>query len=1592
MDLIGSTVGETYKVIELLTVGLESYVYKAQDIKTKKTVQFRFFSGSFASRRVEDIIRFKRDIEDLKKINNPLFLPIIESGDINGVPYVITDHIEGYSISGLISEQGAFSFPRILHITSLLLEGLNHLHQNGLLHRELKSPNVQLVHTGGEFPNIVFTEVGIHNIRDYKNDTNSSFLTSYNYMAPEQFGIIKRPIDERSDIYSLGVILFEMLTGRLPHKGRNINELIHKQLSTPPAIIISPEGQYPKVFEQMILKMLAIEPENRYQSIEGIIHDFESLEKGWFDFTPGMQDRRFRLDTTIELLGRDVELNRMIELQKHVLEDSGHCLFLSGEAGRGKTRLIEEYRSQTFSETGLYLESKGFPGRNKVPYGFFKDIIAAYIRHFNELSLSEQQLIRQSIAREMEGLEALVLKLNPELAVLIRLPEKIQSYEQEIENQRFIGASVKLLILFCSLAGNMTLVLDDIHWADDASIDVLEELINSLNGNPLYIIASYRDDEIRESLRKRITYLQQQLHSVSALKLNILELSSIQNLVAGLLHTKRENISEIAALIYKRSRGNPFFAIELVKDLFYENTIQLVNGKWVLHHANLKNHSASSSVVEILLKRINDMQDVDKSILAWAAVIGKQFNIHMLYTLMEHSFEIIVQVIDNAVEMQLLEEIHGDRGVYRFCHDRIRDAFYSLPGDSEREQMHNTIAENFESMLKMQGHEGQRFIFDLAHHYIEANNKEKILEYAYIAGCEAVDRYANSDAISYLNLVLGIRNERDEIGQAAWIDVKEKLAQINLWSGNVEYAITHYNALIAYSEDLYNTARLYKQIAQAYLNKWEWKKCSEYAEKALEALSFPLRKRSFRLPVIKKRKISKQELEKHKLIAWLYYQICTSYTMIGHSRVNSAIVQMIEHSERYLSMEKELALSYQLYAVYLAEQPAFKKSLVYHQKSLAIRKLINDEWGIATSYLNLGFYYKCSGNLKDSIECFRWNIDYLHKVGSLNGLGPGLSGLAGAYVFAADYPQAIAVTKEYAHLAEKVNSNFGRIISLVYETQIYTESGEFSRAYDSGLKAYHIARSNRDNYSLCIACCFFGQYFLRIGDDKEALRYLREAADLYDENFLQEYTSPLFPFLAEAYIRDFESRRGIMDSHEQKTALRKIKSACQEAVRRTEKWISFHPASLRVMGYYLGLVGKKMHGRYLYKKALEISIRLGRRFEEGRSLYEWGRFEENSGRTIQAINLFKQAFSLFELIGANEEQKRASRKLGIQDSRGTGQEQMINRLQYFQRIKTLFEMGRNISSILNTTALLSLAAEKAVEICRGRRCVLYLFNEDKIQLEEAHRYLYEKQAVSDPGVAKEVVDEVYKTGMAVLSNDLSSDDCFKHITHREKLKSVICVPLEYQDRIIGVCYIDNIISASVFSEEDKEILELLMSQLAISLENARLYRLAVTDGLTGLYNHRQFEILLDKECARSERYNHIFSVLMIDIDHFKQFNDTYGHLIGDKVLQYVSRIIMRECRATDIVSRFGGEEFVVILPETKKNDAYVVAEKIRKAIELDPMFESEIGYLQVQASIGIAAYKTDASETNTLLKRADDALYHAKKSGRNKSVLYSLSE
>ncbi len=331
-----------------------------------------------------------------------------------------------------------------------------------------------------------------------------------------------------------------------------------------------------------------------------------------------------------------------------------------------------------------------------------------------------------------------------------------------------------------------------------------------------------------------------------------------------------------------------------------------------------------------------------------------------------------------------------------------------------------------------------------------------------------------------------------------------------------------------------------------------------------------------------------------------------------------------------------------------------------------------------------------------------------------------------------------------------------------------------------------------------------------------------------------------------------------------------------------------------------------------------------------------------------------------------------------------------------KEITALYETSNCLNVTMEMNSIFEIVLSKTLLILECERASIMLLNETTNFLETS--FVIGNHTDSSDTIKLElgegIAGKVATTCKAYYSNEGADDNKFKNIKFDQEkgIHSILCVPLVIKSKATGVINLVNSNSQKGFCIDDLNLMQTIANQVAMTIQNAKLYKLAVFDGLTELYVRRYFDARLNQEFGRVQRYGGELSLIMTDIDHFKNFNDTYGHQIGDLVLSGVAKIVHDSARETDLPARYGGEEFAIILPETDLTGAMILAERIRKRIEDTKKYGSN--ELSVTISLGVSSFncETPATKFEEMIKQADLAMYEAKDTGRNKVVLFGAKK
>ncbi len=592
-------------------------------------------------------------------------------------------------------EQGQpLDLTRFLRIAIGLAAALGQVHRHGLIHKDVKPANV-LVDDAG---NVWLIGFGIASQLPHEHQTPAPpeiIAGTLAYMAPEQTGRMNRSIDTRSDLYSLGVTLYQTLTGRLPFAATDPLEWVHCHIAHQP-VPFSNHTAVPELLSVIIMKLLAKNAEERYQTACGLEADLRQCQGQWQSdgridaFLLGAHDASDRLLIPEKLYGRQGEIDTLLAaFDRVVTYGTPGLVFVSGYSGIGKSSVVNELHKVLVPPRGLFASGKFDQYKRDIPYATLAQAFQALIRQILVRNEAEVERWRGSLQEALGTNGQLIVNLIPELEFIIgkqppvmELPPRDAQNRFQLVFRRFLGA-------FARPEHPLALFLDDLQWVDAASLELLEYLVTHSEVRYLLLVGAYRDNEVgaAHALMRTLEEIRKAGARVEEIVLPPLGLDDVGALVSDALHCTPEHVHSLAQLVHEKTDGNPFFAIQFVTALAEEGLVRCDPDArvWVWELARIRAHGYTDNVVDLMVERLKRLSGTSQTALQQLACLGNVAEIATLSAVFGQSEEEIHTALLDAARAGLIFRLEES---YAFLHDRIQEAAYALIPESERAGAH----------------------------------------------------------------------------------------------------------------------------------------------------------------------------------------------------------------------------------------------------------------------------------------------------------------------------------------------------------------------------------------------------------------------------------------------------------------------------------------------------------------------------------------------------------------------------------------------------------------------------------------------------------------------------------------------------------------------------------------------------------------------------------------------------------------------------------------------------------------------------------------------------------------------------------------
>jgi PAS domain S-box-containing protein len=651
---------------------------------------------------------------------------------------------------------------RFLRIAISLTAGIGQAHGLGLIHKDIKPANILVNQTG----DVWLTGFGIASrlVRERQTAAPAEVIAgTIAYMAPEQTGRMNRSIDTRSDLYAVGIVLYELLTGTHPFSASEPMEWIHCHIARKPQPPSERVGGIPGAVEAIILKLLAKDSEDRYQTATGVEADLRkclTALKVYHRIDPfllGAHDILDRLLIPEKLYGREAEIRTLVAAFDAVAThgETGRVL-VSGHAGIGKSSVVNELHKVLLPRHGLFAAGKFDQYNRDIPYATLAQALQDLVRQL--LSKSDAELGRWSeeLLEALSPNGQLMVSLVPELALIIGDQSPVTDLAPQDAQNRFLLVFRRMLSVFARPEHPLVIFLDDMQWLDVATIELLERLVGEPDVGYFLLICAYRDEEVGPThpLNRMLATVAAAKGQIKELRLGPLKPNHVGTLVADALHTDPHRVAALAGLMFEKTGGNPFFTIQFLTALVGEGLIAFdaAEACWQLDLDGIRAKAITDNVADLLTGRLKRLSGKTLDVIKQLACIGSHATIGTISAVLGCSETETRSSLSGAVAAGLLSQ---SAGAYAFTHDRVHEAAYALVPQDEHAEMHLRIGQLLASRTPPE--ELDERIFEIVNQINRgailiqsSQEREQAAELNLIAGKRAKGAAAYASALTYL--------------------------------------------------------------------------------------------------------------------------------------------------------------------------------------------------------------------------------------------------------------------------------------------------------------------------------------------------------------------------------------------------------------------------------------------------------------------------------------------------------------------------------------------------------------------------------------------------------------------------------------------------------------------------------------------------------------------------------------------------------------------------------------------------------------------------------------------------------------------------
>lgn len=1420
---------------------------------------------------MKDLVSVKQEFELLRDLNKHDCKHIINAKRVLNFEQescLVLGDVDGLLLSQLypkIKETYEDYIGKLLDVAINLVEAIGHLHWLGILHNDLRADRI-LVDT--ESLNVVISDFSCSlpiDVYGIDPDKISKLEGIYPYISPERTGRTRHKVDQRSDLYSLGIILYEIFSGQQPFNTKNISDLVHCHMAINPPALADLILDFPIMISSIIQKLMMKELTDRYQSANSLRTDLLNCRQQWNlnknipVFELGCNDYLGTICFPQRLYGRDKELSYMKEWFGKSKTEKASILLVAGYSGIGKTTLVEK-SCNYINEKAFFAKGKFEQSKKQIPYFAFSQLFAGLI---NKIMREEKDVCQELSNRCIEALgeqAGVLLPLIPNLENFLGKQKEVTKIDAKQAESRIYYALEKLLKTLSIPERPLLFFIDDIQWADDASMDMVSNILNMGLVNT-FLICAYRENEIEHQfqMKKTIEWWKQSFNA-EVLHLKPLEKNYIEQFVADSLHMKCSDVKELACVIQEKTHGNIFFTRQFLiflqnKGMLYlrPEKNQVFNYHWHWNIKAIRNECPTENVIDIVLENLKLMPKEELNIIQIAACIGNCFDVNILTSVCDVNNNRITSVLLNFWRAGM---ITYDKKQSFFSHDRIHQAIYSMVADENLPRIHLEIGKVMLTTLSTDIQEEK--IFDIVFQWNQGVSEIKDLEDSIMlaklnlqAAGKAKENSAYIEAKNYVQKALNILSMiRVEQNYKLFLELYNEMAEVTLLLGEHQKAYVYTEKAIDIAETVEEKFQAFQVRVRIKIAESRLREAVDIAYEYVELLgekvekNISLNEMNGMLVEIKNKLGIRPAEKMAELPEMACYRYLTAIKMLSEVLICSymisqrlqaeIVIKMIELSLKY-GNTLEAAVAWVYYALtFELEYGDLENGYNIGKTAIKMEEKFTDEGVRAKFSFNLVLAHR-KQPMRDILNSYLEIHNKGLKIGDLEHACQGLVQY-GSLAFHAGCGLA-ELEKELAAMLSIVEGHqqktgYNRLTITLQVIMNLRESNKpyllCGRIFNEN-KMVEAFKELEDGAAIFIwasqkimLCCLFG----KLGEIDDVVKLV--------EHYKVNTPGQVFEFNYHYYLALCKLRKiKIADKMKEQEVIEIVK----ENLEKIEDWVQKSEINY-IHKYFLlkaefnRAIGKKSEAIELYNNAMENACENNFIQDTAFALELLGLYHLEIKNKVTAEIYLQKSIEYYEKWGAFTKVEhikaqylpRNKQKLKFETAVKTN-EQNIDLHAILLAAQTLSE-EIEINSLIKKMmqiVMVNSGATKAMflEYRKGNLvvetgCVAERDNVDFIQF---------INCMEENVLPWSLVEYTIKQQELVLSNHPLEDLAFSEDLYiqQEKPKSVLCIPLNRKGNLIGVIYLENKVFSGAFTSKQIEVIKMISAQIAISLENARLY-------------------------------------------------------------------------------------------------------------------------------------------------------------------------